>query len=41
MGIHDREDVGGGFVVGAGLFADPVHAEAVAQETLGTVFFHP
>lgn len=31
MGIHGREEVGGGFVMGSGLFLDPVHAQAVAE----------
>ena len=46
-GIHNREEVGGGFVMGAGLFGDPVHAQAVAQASEhahkkhGARFAHP
>ena len=36
-GIHDREEVGGGFVMGAGLFGDPVHAQMRAQKA-GKIF---
>ncbi len=47
MGIHDGEEVGGGFVMGTGLFGDPVHAQAVAQASEhahkkhGARFAHP
>jgi hypothetical protein len=30
-GVHAGEGVGGGFVMGADLFGDPVHEEAVAE----------
>lgn len=46
-GIHAREEVGSGFVMGAGLFGDPVHAQAVAQASEhahkkhGARFAHP
>jgi len=31
VGVHGVEKIGGGFVVGLGLFRDPVQAEAVAE----------
>src|SRR5665213_1373334 len=33
IGVHVGEKVGGGFVVGFGLLAAPVHEEAVAETT--------